>query len=339
MEFTSVMPGQFFTAFQVHQTDEGTFHGRVVQRSVNDLPPGDVLVRVSFSSLNFKDALSTIGNRGVTRRYPHTPGIDAAGVVVESAVADFQVGDKVVVSCYDLGMNTAGGFGQYIRVPAAWVMPKPRGLTLRETMIIGTAGFTAAQSVERLVSHPLSPNDGKILVTGATGGVGSMAVSLLAKLGYQVAALTGKKDLTDFLVDLGASEILSRAEGLDTSGRMVLKEKWAGVIDTVGGDILTTAIKSTRYNGIVTCCGNAGGAELHLNVYPFILRGVTLAGIDSAECTMAQRIRIWEKLAGTWHLGNLERFTTEIPMADIQKAVADMLAGKSSGRILISLQN
>ena len=326
-----------FQAMVVTQTEPGRFQRAIVTRDLSDLPAGEVLIRVRYSSLNYKDALSASGNRGVTRRYPHTPGIDAAGEVLESGSPDFSPGDEVVVSCYDLGMNTAGGFAQRIRVPAKWVMPLPAGLSLRESMIYGTAGFTAAQSVARLQRHPVLPEQGKILVTGATGGVGSMAVAMLALSGFAVAAATGKPEQEQFLRDLGAREIVAREGCIDRSGRMLLKEKWAGVIDTVGGEILATAIKSTRYGGAVTCCGNTASPDLPLNVYPFILRGVSLLGIDSAECPMAVRIPIWQKIATTWRLPNLERVATEISLKELDQHIESILQGKQLGRVILNL--
>lgn len=326
-----------FQAMVVTETAPGQFQRAIVTRNLSDLPPGEVLLRVRYSSLNYKDALSASGNRGVTRCYPHTPGIDAAGEVLESGSPDFSPGEAVIVSCYDLGMNTPGGFAQYIRVPAKWIMPLPAGLTLRESMIYGTAGFTAAQSVDRLERHPVLPEQGKILVTGATGGVGSMAVAMLSLSGFSVAAATGKPEQEQFLRDLGAQDIVSRENSIDRSGRMLLKEKWAGVIDTVGGEMLATAIKSTRYGGAVTCCGNAASPDLPLNVYPFILRGVSLIGIDSAECPMAVRLPIWEKIATTWRLPNLERLTTEISLKELDRHIECILQGKQRGRVVLNL--
>jgi len=326
-----------FQAMVVSQTASGHFQRAIITRNLSELPPGEVLIRVRYSSLNYKDALSASGNRGVTRRYPHTPGIDAAGEVQESSSPDFSPGDSVIVSCYDLGMNTPGGFAQYIRVPAKWVMPLPVGLSLRESMIYGTAGFTAAQSVARLQSHQILPEHGKILVTGATGGVGSMAVAMLALSGFAVAAATGKPEQAQFLRDLGAQDIIPREKSIDRSGRMLLKEKWAGVIDTVGGEMLATAIKSTRYGGAVTCCGNTASPDLPLNVYPFILRGVSLLGIDSAECPMAVRIPIWQKIATTWRLPNLELISTEISLRELDRQIEYIIQGKQKGRIILNL--
>ncbi|MCX5865384.1 MAG: YhdH/YhfP family quinone oxidoreductase [Deltaproteobacteria bacterium] len=321
----------------VTQPEPGQFQRAIVIKNLDDLPPGEVLIRVRYSSLNYKDALSASGNRGVTRRYPHTPGIDAAGEVLKSDSSDFSPGDAVIVSCYDFGMNTSGGFSQCIRVPARWVMPLPEGLTLRESMIYGTAGFTAAQSVDRLQRHPILPEQGKILVTGATGGVGSMAVAMLALSGFSVTAVTGKPEQEKFLRDLGAQEIVLRESSIDRSSRMLLKEKWAGVIDTVGGEMLATAIKSTRYGGAVTCCGNVASPDLPLNVYPFILRGVSLLGIDSAECPMATRIPIWQKIATIWRLPNLERLATEISLKELDLHIESILQGKQKGRVILNL--
>ncbi|MFU8819049.1 MAG: YhdH/YhfP family quinone oxidoreductase [Desulfurivibrio sp.] len=326
-----------FRALLVEEGPPGKFRRRVVIRELGELPEHEVLVRVHYSSLNYKDALSAAGNRGVTRRYPHTPGIDAAGVVVASRVAEFKPGDEVVVSCYDLGMNTPGGLGEYIGVPAAWVMPRPPGLSLRRCMMYGTAGFTAAQCLARLVDFPVRPEDGRILVTGATGGVGMLALALLARLGYRSCAVTGKAELGERLQKIGAEQVLSRAQATDESGRMLLKGKWAGVIDTVGGPILATAIKSCRYGALVTCCGNAASPDLPLNVYPFILRGVTLAGIDSANCPMSTRRAVWQRLAGTWDLASLEEMVTEISLDGVDAKIDDILAGRHQGRILVNL--
>jgi len=326
-----------FQAMVVTQTAPEKFQRAIVTRNLKDLPAGEVLIRVRYSSLNYKDALSASGNRGVTRRYPHTPGIDAAGEVLESEVPDFSPGDLVIVSCYDFGMNTPGGFSQYIRVPAKWVMPLPAGLTLRESMIYGTAGFTAAQSVDRLERHPVLPEQGKILVTGATGGVGSMAVAMLALSGFSVAAATGKPEQEQFLRDLGAREIVPREKSIDHSGRMLLKGKWAGVIDTVGGEMLATAIKSTRYGGAITCCGNVASPDLPLNVYPFILRGISLFGIDSAQCQMSVRIPIWQKIATIWRLPNLEHLAAEISLKELDRHIEFILQGKQKGRIILNL--
>lgn len=322
-----------FQALVTEKTDEG-FRSAIQTRLVRDLPPGDVLIKVQYSSLNYKDALSATGNRGVTKRFPHTPGIDAAGVVEQSNVTDFTPGQKVVVSCYGLGMNTDGGFGEYIRVPAEWVMPCPDGLSLKESMIIGTAGFTAALSLFSLQEQHVQPEDGEILITGATGGVGSMAVSMLSLAGYSVVALSGKPEQTDFLLGRGAKRVIGR-QSMIKSGKALLRPKFVGVIDTVGGDILTTAIKSTAYGGVVTCCGNVASPELELTVYPFILRGVRLIGIDAAECSMPTRTKVWAKIAGPWRIKDLEQMSCAVNLDELNSCIDKMLRGKLARRVLL----
>jgi len=295
-------------------------------------------VKVLWSSLNYKDALSASGNRGVTRNYPHTPGIDAAGVVETSSTPAFSPGDEVIVTSYDLGMNTSGGFAEYIRVPAAWVVPLPVGLDLRESMIYGTAGFTAGMSVFAL-TEAVPVTKGQILVTGATGGVGSLAVAILAKLGYSVAVVSGKPEAADFLAGLGAAKILTRAEACEGSGKPLLKAIWSGVIDTVGGAILAAAIKSTDLQGRVTCCGNVASPELPLNVFPFILRGVSLIGIDSQNCPMAHRIKVWEKLATLWKPPQLNSLCREVSLEDLDEEIELILRGGQKGRVIIRMKS
>ncbi|MCW5205554.1 YhdH/YhfP family quinone oxidoreductase [Desulfobulbus sp. F5] len=328
-----------FRALVVREQD-GSFQRAIEERRIADLPHGEVLIRVHFSSLNYKDALSASGNRSVTKKYPHTPGIDAAGVVAASTVPQFSAGDEVVCMCYDLGMNTPGGFGEYIRVPAGWVLPKPELLSLHETMQIGTAGFTAAQCVDKLLANGLQPEQGPVLVTGATGGVGSLACALLAQLGFAVTAVTGKESEHDFLRQLGCTAILNRQQAVGRAGAALLRERWAGVVDTVGGEILAGAIKTTQYGGIVTCCGNAASGELPLTVYPFILRGISLVGIDSAECPLSRREEIWQKLAGSWRTALqdvLKQLSVRINLDQVSQTVDEMLAGRTRGRIVVDL--
>jgi acrylyl-CoA reductase (NADPH) len=326
-----------FDALIAYQTDEGQFARRIEKRRLDDLPEGEVLVRVHHSSLNYKDALSATGHRGVTRRYPHTPGIDAAGVVADNSTDAFNPGDEVIVTSYDLGMNTPGGWGQYIRVPAAWVVPRPDGLSLRESMIYGTAGFTAALSVWKLRAQGVHPDQGPVLVTGATGGVGSIAVGILAQAGYPVTAATGKLDEAPYLRDLGAEEVIHRDKVLDTSGRPLLSGQWAGVVDTVGGDYLATALKSTRYGGVVTCCGLVASPELDTSVYPFILRGISLLGVDSQDCPMDTRQRIWQELGSDWKLGSLERLASERTLQELEPEIQRILQGRQRGRVIVNL--
>jgi len=331
------MEQKTYRALVVRGDPDQGFQRAVEERFIADLPAGEVLIRVHFSSLNYKDALSAIGNRGVTRTYPHTPGIDAAGVVEASTNNQFAVGDEVLCMGYDLGMNTAGGFGQYIRVPAGWVMAKPESIPLYEAMQMGTAGFTAAQCVERLLHYGVQPGQGPVLVTGATGGVGSTAVALLTWLGFDVAGVTGKESEHCFLQQLGCKTILNRKQATGRSSAAMLRERWAGVVDTVGGEILASAIKATYYDGIITCCGNAASGELPLTVYPFILRGVSLVGIDSASCPMSRRHTIWQQLAGPWRLDMMDSLTNCIPLDQVSQAIDDMLAGKIRGRVVVDL--
>ena len=324
-----------FKAFVVEESEKKQFKGQVKEVLTSDLPKGDVLIRVKYSSLNYKDALSSTGNRGVTRQYPHTPGIDAAGVVEKSSVDTFKAQDKVIVTSYDLGMNTSGGFGQYIRVPSDWIVKLPQGLTLKQSMIFGTAGFTAGMSVLKLVEN-IKPEDGDVLVTGATGGVGSLAAGILSHLGYSVSAVSGKSD-TSLLNRLGVEHIISRDKFLEDTKSAMLKARWAGVIDTVGGDILATAIKSMKLDGVVTCCGNVASADLPINVFPFILRGVSLYGIDSQHCPMPLRTKVWAKLAGEWKFDMLENMYDEIFSDQLNDKIQSMLKGKLEGRTLLNL--
>jgi acrylyl-CoA reductase (NADPH) len=330
------MTTERFNAMVVEAGEDRTYVRQIKERTLDDLPAGDVLIRVNYSSLNYKDALSATGNRGVTRSYPHTPGIDAAGIVAESKTDAFKKGDPVLVTGYDLGMNTAGGFGQYVRVPGEWVVPLPAGLSIKESMIYGTAGFTAGMSVLFLTEH-LNPEDGPVLVTGATGGVGSVSVAVLSKLGYTVAALTGKPIEAPFLKHLGASQIVDRANAVDTSDRPLLKGQWAGVVDTVGGAILATAIKSTQPWGTITCCGNVASADLPLTVYPFILRGLRLIGIDSQNCPMDIRLRVWQKLASDWKAERLDSLCTEISLDQLGDNIDLILKGRQKGRVVVKL--
>jgi putative YhdH/YhfP family quinone oxidoreductase len=326
-----------FKALVITESEDHRFLRSVEKKTIDDLPEGDVLVKVMYSSLNYKDVLSATGNRGVTRTYPHTPGIDAAGIVAESADVNFKPGDKVIVTSYDLGMNTAGGFGQYIRIPAGWVVPLPPGLTLREAMIYGTAGFTAALSVWQMIDSGIEPEDGTILVSGATGGVGSIAVSILSKSGYTVTAVNGAVDEAAYLKRIGADDVISIEDAVDTSGRPMLKSRWAGGIDTVGGDILATTVKSVAPNGAVTCCGNVASPDLPLNVFPFILRGARLIGIDSQNCPMPLRQKIWQKIASDWKIDWLETLTTEAPFEELDNRIELMLQGKHRGRTIIRM--
>ncbi len=325
-----------YKAFVVEKTGHNEFTGLIKENTINDLPDSDVIIRVKYSSLNYKDALSAQGNKAVTRKYPHTPGIDASGIVEESAGDNIKAGDDVIVTGYDLGMNTSGGFGQYIRVPASWAVKLPTGLTLKESMIFGTAGFTAAMSVHKL-AETVKPGDGEILVTGASGGVGSVAVGILSKLGYSVIAVSGKATAKVLLEKLGVKDIISRNKFSEQTKWSLLKTRWAGVIDTVGGEILANAIKSTTHRGIVTCCGNVASPELPITVYPFILRGVTLAGIDSQNCPLTLRKEIWAKLATEWKFNMLSDISNEIALHELNDAIERILKGQLQGRTVLNL--
>jgi putative YhdH/YhfP family quinone oxidoreductase len=325
-----------FKAFVVEEK-EGTYIREVKSKLVSDLPEGDLLIRVHYSSLNYKDALSSIGNKGVTRKYPHTPGIDAVGTVVSSKTKKFKADDKVIVTSYDLGMNTDGGFGQYISVPENWAVKLPENLSMKEAMILGTAGLTAGMSVLRLI-EAIKPEDGEIVVSGATGGVGALSVAILKKLGYRVAAITGKETARDYLMNLGAETIIMRNEFESFDNKPLLKPAFAGGIDTVGGVILENILKSTRPMGIITCCGNVASPKIDLTVFPFILRGLSLIGIDSQNYPMKDREQVWNKLAKDWKPDNLDTIATEITLDELSEKIDLMLDGKLKGRTILNME-
>ena len=327
-----------FKSMLVSENESDKFELEIVKREIDSLPEGDILINVKYSSLNFKDALSASGNRGVTRNYPHTPGIDAAGIVVESSSTSFRPGDKVIVTGFDLGMNTSGGFSEYIRVPSGWAIPLPDHMSMKESMMFGTSGLTAALSVYKIVSAGITPKSGDILVTGATGGVGSCAVSILSKLGYTVTAATGKMEESDTLKELGASHIVDRHSLVDGSGKLILKGSWAGVVDTVGGEMLSTALKSSKYGAVVTCCGNVSGHSFNASIYPFILRGITLFGIDSVQCPMDLRTHIWDMLSNEWKNDSLMNHTQEVSLEDLKSQIDLMLHGKLGKKTIVNLE-
>lgn len=332
------MDKKTFKALWVTEVPENTFKRAIIERSLDELPHGEVLIQVLYSSLNYKDALSATGNKGVTRKYPHTPGVDAAGIVVESQRSEFQPGDEVIVTGYDLGMNTSGAWAEYIRVPSTWIVKRPTSLSLKESMIYGTAGFTAAQAVLQLQHAGLTPQQGEVLVTGATGGVGSLGVALLSKLGYHVVAATGKVQSSEFLYRLGAKEILGREAVQDLTTRPLLKGRWAGVLDTVGGHILATALRSTQYRGRVACCGLVASPEISLTVFPFILRGACLLGIDSAQCPMEIRLRVWDLLAKEWKIAYLSEVVIDCNVVELNHIYIDkILQGQVQGRVVVDI--
>ncbi|MHB9056601.1 MAG: YhdH/YhfP family quinone oxidoreductase [Paludibacteraceae bacterium] len=316
--------------------DDGNYIQTIKELNTDDLPEADVLIRVHYSSLNYKDALSAIGNKGVTKKYPHTPGIDAAGVVVISNSELFGVGEEVIVTGYDLGMNTAGGFGEYIQVPAGWVVKLPKGLTLKEAMIIGTAGFTAGISIRRL-AELVKPAAGKIIITGATGGVGSVALSILAKLGYETVAVSGKENEYPYLESLGTKEVIWRNDFLNLDKKPILSARYAGGIDTVGGPFLENIIKTLLPLGAVTTCGSVASTELNLSVFPFILRGISLIGISAQNYPTYLRSQLWNLLATEWKPDNLLKIYNEINLENLSDSITEILNGKLKGRTIINL--
>ena len=319
-----------FNAFWIEKSDSG-FTQSVIERDVEDLPEGEVLIDVAYSSLNYKDALSATGSPGVTRNYPHTPGIDASGIIAESSDSKLSVGDEVIVIGFDLGMNTPGGFGEKIRVPSDWVVKMPKGLDLHSSMVIGTAGFTAAECIQKLESAGLSKESGPVLVTGATGGVGSVAVKLLAQLGHEVHAVTGKADKADFLKSLGAAEVVSREAALEGLDKPLLKESWGAVVDTVGGDMLFNAVKGLRYGGSLAACGLVGGANFSASVLPFILRHVNLLGVDSVQLPVSEKEVIWSRLASDWKM-DLSSLEEALTIDKLPEAINRIIKGEMVGR-------
>lgn len=330
-----------FKALWITESKSGNFERAIIDRNIDDLPTGEVLIRVHYSSLNYKDALSATGNKGITRKFPHTPGIDAAGVVEISRNELFAVGDEVLVTGYDLGMNTCGGYGQYIRVPAAWVVKKPLNYTLKECMIIGTAGFTAACAAYKMELMKLQPGMGPIVVTGATGGVGSMAIAILSKAGHEVIAVSGKTNALEYVQHLGAARMEERSFVNDTSQKALLKPQWAGAVDTVGGNTLTTLLKGCMPEGCIVTTGLVSSPKLDTTVYPFILNGISLLGIGSAETPMAVRVTIWEKLSTDWNIKDkLAAIAKEVTLDELNTTYIDsILKGNIMGRIVVNLNS
>ena len=323
-----------YKAFFTQETESG-FSNSIESLSIADLEENDLLIKVSYSSLNYKDALSASGNKGVTRTYPHTPGIDAVGEVVKSNSSDFKDGDKIIVTGYDLGMNTFGGFGLYISIPATWAISLPNELSEAEAMSIGTAGLTAGLCVRKLLQNNLTPDSGDVLVTGASGGVGSVAVMVLSKLGFNVVALTGKQDQVDYLESLGASSVIIRSQ-MEEQGKPLQKGIYQGGVDTVGGNILSNFISQTSQRGAITCCGNVASDKLETSIFPFILRGVTLIGIDSAESLLEVKKEIWNNFSNDWKI-DLEKITKEVFLESLSDEVEKILKGNQVGRIRVNL--
>jgi NADPH2:quinone reductase len=322
-----------FNAFRVFDED-GKISGRIVQLSLDDLSAGDVVIKAQYSSVNYKDALAATGSGKIMRRFPLVGGIDVAGTVESSADARFKAGDAVLVTGYDLGVAHDGGYAQFVRVPADWVVPVPAGLSTLDVMAIGTAGFTAALSIVEMERNGLTPASGPVIVTGATGGVGSVAVQCLAARGYDVTALTGKPQEEAFLRSLGAKQILAR-DGMQMGTRPLEKALWAGAVDPVGGATLAWLTRTMMPNGCIASSGLTGGTELHTTVMPFILRGVKLLGIDSVLCPMPTRLEVWRRLATDLKPAKLAESIHQISLAELPSAFDALLKGQARGRAVV----
>ena len=321
-----------YSAYYVEEID-GAFSASISELDLQKPEDGFVQIKVSHSSLNYKDALSASGNKGVTRNYPFVPGIDAAGTIADANSSEFTDGDEVIVTGYDMGMNTPGGFGEYINVPAEWVVKKPLNLSSLEAMSIGTAGITAAASVLK-IQESSKASDLPVLISGATGGVGSISVMLISKLGKEVSALTGKPSSTDFLNSIGASNIIMRDEYLESPAKAMERPLFSSAIDTVGGNVLSKMLPQISPHGVVACCGNVAGIEVNTTVFPFILRGITLAGIDSAESPIEFKTSIWNKFANEWKL-DLSPMIRVVFKENLQQEIDLILEGGQQGRVVL----
>ncbi len=319
----------------VTSEENKTFVNSIEKLDLSSLPEHDTLIKVKFSSLNYKDALSASGNKGVTRNYPHTPGIDAAGIIEKTSGTKFSEGDEVIVTGYDMGMNTYGGFGEYIKVPEDWIVKKPDNLSLSESMAFGTAGLTAGLCLRKLLNHGLKPEDGNVFVSGVTGGVGIISLMLFSKLGFEVSAITGKTEQEDLLKTLGAKQIIDR-NTLDVDLIAPLQKPiYSGGIDAVGGNILSNLICSTSQRSAIACCGMVGGLNLDTSIFPFILRGLTLFGIDSAESLIEVKEEVWGNFASSWKLSNIDENIKDIDLNDLPGEIDKILKGEQIGRIRI----
>jgi len=321
-----------YSAYYVEEKD-GAFSASISELELQKPEDGFVQIKVSHSSLNYKDALSASGNKGVTRNYPFVPGIDAAGMIADANSSQFTDGDEVIVTGYDMGMNTPGGFGEYINVPAKWVVKKPLNLSSLEAMSIGTAGITAAASVLKIHESSEASNL-PVLVSGATGGVGSISVMLISKLGKEVSALTGKSSSADFLKSIGANNIIMRDEYLEAPPKAMERPLFSSAIDTVGGNVLSKMLPQISPHGVVACCGNVAGIEVSTTVFPFILRGITLAGIDSAESPIEFKTSIWNKFADEWKL-DLSSMIRVVSKENLKQEIDLILEGGQQGRVVL----
>ena len=324
-----------FRAFRI-TNDAGTIGGSIVDATLDELTPGDVVIKAEYSSVNYKDALAATGTGKILKRFPLIGGIDVAGTVVSSADGRFRDGDRVLVTGYEFGVAQDGGYAAFVRVPADWVVRIPDGLSAREAMVLGTAGFTAGLAIVRLERNGLTPGQGPIAVTGATGGVGSIAIAALSRLGYDVTAITGKDDAHDYVRSLGARDVISRTT-LAMGTRPLETARWAGAIDAVGGDLLAWLTRTTNYWGSIASTGLTGGIELRTTVMPFILRGVSLIGIDSAMCPMAVRVEVWRRLASDMKPQQLSSIAREITLDGLPDAFDTLIKGAARGRYLVAV--
>ncbi|HET8609465.1 MAG TPA: oxidoreductase [Burkholderiales bacterium] len=322
-----------FNAFRIFE-ENGKSQGRIVEMTTDELDAGEVVIRTAYSSVNYKDALAGTGTGKVVRRFPCVGGIDVAGTVVSSSDARFKAGDEVICTSYDMGVSHDGGYAGYARLPADWLVPLPAGLTLFDAMALGTAGYTAALGVELLEHNGMKPANGKVLVNGATGGVASLVIDMLAALGYSVTALTGKDAEHDYLKQLGAQEILSR-HTLEMGTRPLEKTLWAAAFDSVGGEQLAWLTRTMRQGGLIASFGNAGGIEFKTTVLPFILRGVRLIGVDSAYTPMALRRKVWERLASDLKPRHLSDVTQTVKLEQLPQVFGNMLKAQTKGRIVV----
>jgi len=325
-----------FKAYVVREDKNGFFTGQIETKKFDELASNEITINVKYSSLNYKDALSAIGNKGVTKKYPHTPGIDAAGIVVSSNNEKFSINDQVIVTGYDLGMNTPGGFSEYIRVPSDWVIKLPESISLRYAMAIGTAGLTAGLCIDLLEKNNGIKNK-QAIVTGSTGGVGSVAIQLLSNLGAEITAVTGKNESREFLNNLGVQTIISREELLGKFRQPLSTGIYDIGIDVVGGEILSGLLTCLKRDGVIACCGNVGGANFNTSVFPFILRGNRLLGVDSAERSLNQKESLWKKLSSDWMLDDIDKFTRTISLNDLELEIRKIYEGKQTGRVIISI--
>lgn len=324
-------------AFVVEKNENGEISSNIKEVNKPSCNANEILIKVNYSSLNYKDALSSIGNSGVTKKFPHITGVDVAGVVVESKSPIFKENDRVVVTGYDLGMNTDGGHAEFVKVPANWAIKTPHSISDKEIMCYGTAGLTAALSVDELLKNGINPENSSVLVTGSSGGVGSISIAILSKLGFTITAITTKESKISYLKSIGATNVTLLDEFMQNSSKPLLTSNYDAVIDSVGGDVLAQALKQLKYDGVATCCGLTSSYLLNTNVFPFILRGVRLIGIDSVECKLEKKEAAWNKLAGKWSINCLNNIVHEITLDEIKDIYSKLLNGKATGRYIVKI--